>query len=175
MFGINVFKNFTRAIEESPATFTIEKNSYRAQKEWPPDFTKLSPKYQLRFERRYRRRAKLKGTKPSWNRNLGLFAAGTSFSSRSPLHLLQDALADIPCLGFVAYTVLFMDLGTGAERNPFAGVGISSHKPRKFYQNGMLTTRIGSELDIQPEGLNMDAERSANRGLKSARDGDTWL
>lgn len=81
MFGINVFRTLTRASEESPATFTIENNPYRAQKEWPPDFTKLSPKYQLRFERRYRRRTKLKGTKPSWNRNLGLFAAGTSLSS----------------------------------------------------------------------------------------------
>ncbi|MCJ1344288.1 hypothetical protein MMC31_002491 [Peltigera leucophlebia] len=82
MFGINVFKVLTRASEESPATFAIENNPYKAQKEWPPDFTKLNPKYQLRFERRYRRRTKLKGTKPSWNRNLGLFAAGSELAAQ---------------------------------------------------------------------------------------------
>lgn len=140
MFGVNVFKTLTRLSEVSPAAFTIENNPYKAQKEWPPDFRKLSPKYQLRFERRYRRRTKLKGTKPSWNRNLGLFAAGTSLGSLSTLHLLPGSLTDLPCLGFFVYTILFMDLGTGEERNPFAGVRISSHKPGKSHHNRMLTT-----------------------------------
>ena len=49
-----------------PAVRTPIKNPYKAQKQWPPDFTKINPKDQFRFERRYRRRAKLKWARPRW-------------------------------------------------------------------------------------------------------------
>jgi len=41
-------------------------NPYKAKKVWPPDFTKLSPQEQLRFEKRYKRRIRLMGTRPRW-------------------------------------------------------------------------------------------------------------
>jgi len=50
----------------SSAVRTAINNPYKAQKQWPPDFTKLSTKHQFRFERRYRRRAKLKWARPRW-------------------------------------------------------------------------------------------------------------
>jgi len=39
---------------------------YKAKKIWPPDFTKLSPQEQLRFEKRYKRRVRLMGMRSRW-------------------------------------------------------------------------------------------------------------
>ena len=56
-----------RAVEaSSSAVKTPINNPYKAQKQWPPDFTKIQPKHQFRLERRYRRRAKLKYARPQW-------------------------------------------------------------------------------------------------------------
>lgn len=48
------------------STMTTKNNPYRTQKRWPPDFSKLPHKMQFRFERRYRRRTKLKYARPTW-------------------------------------------------------------------------------------------------------------
>lgn len=37
---------------------------YKARRPWPPDFALLSQRDKFRLERRYRRRAKLKGARP---------------------------------------------------------------------------------------------------------------
>lgn len=49
-----------------------EKNPYQARHPWPPTFTSLSQKHQFRLERRYRRRAKLKYARPTWNKAVQL-------------------------------------------------------------------------------------------------------
>ncbi len=54
------------AAPSTPAPFTATTNPYRARKIWPPDFTTLHPKHQFHFEKTYRRRAKLKYTRPGW-------------------------------------------------------------------------------------------------------------
>ena len=41
-------------------------NPYKAKKVWPPDFTKLSPQEQFRFEKRYKKRIHLMGTRSRW-------------------------------------------------------------------------------------------------------------
>ncbi len=51
---------------------TIYTNPYKAKKEWPPDFTKLSSKHQFRLERRYKRRAQLKWARPGWTKAMKL-------------------------------------------------------------------------------------------------------
>jgi hypothetical protein len=48
--------------------FNVINNPYRARKQWPPDFTSLHPKHQFRYEKTFRRRAKLKHTMPRWNK-----------------------------------------------------------------------------------------------------------
>ncbi|KAF6240688.1 hypothetical protein HO173_001360 [Letharia columbiana] len=92
-----------RRLAEAPQ-HTIHNNPYKAQKEWPPDFTKLHPKYQFRLERRYRRRAKLRYSRPRWTKAVKLAASGSSFF-------------------ILVYGVLFMDWGEMAGRDvkPFEG------------------------------------------------------
>jgi len=51
-----------------PPPFHIHNNPYRARKRWPPDFNTLHPKQQFHFEKTYRRRAKLKYARPTWNK-----------------------------------------------------------------------------------------------------------
>lgn len=46
--------------------FDFTRNRYRAKKTWPPDFSKLSPKEQFRFEKKFRRRNKLAWARPRW-------------------------------------------------------------------------------------------------------------
>ena len=53
---------------------TVRNNPFKAKKEWPPDFSKLHPKHQFRFEKRYRRRAKLRYQNPNWIRGVKIAA-----------------------------------------------------------------------------------------------------
>jgi hypothetical protein len=55
-----------RAVQ--PQLGYIYTNPYKAKRLWPPDFSKMSPKYQLRLEKKYRRRAKLKWARPRWTK-----------------------------------------------------------------------------------------------------------
>lgn len=78
---------------------------------------------------------------------------------------------------FCCLYCLFYGFGNGGGKESICWGKNLLAQAWKVLPNGMLTTRIGSELDVQPAGLNVDAERSANtcgyRGHKSARDGDT--
>ena len=51
-------------------------NPYRAKKRWPPNFEALSPRHKFHFEKTYRRRAKLKYTRPGWDRLVKLVRNG---------------------------------------------------------------------------------------------------
>ncbi|KAF2668859.1 hypothetical protein BT63DRAFT_414806 [Microthyrium microscopicum] len=50
--------------------FDFSKNRFPAHTRWPPSFTTLSRIEQFHFERKFRRRSKLKWRRPIWNRNL---------------------------------------------------------------------------------------------------------
>ena len=79
-----------RAAEATSAAIkTPINNPYRAQKQWPPDFTKINAKHQFRLERRYRRRAKLKYARPTWMKFTRLLQlGGCSCMSHALLALL---------------------------------------------------------------------------------------
>lgn len=47
-------------------------NLYKTKKVWPPDFSKLSPQEQFRFEKRYKRRVKHISARPRWNKMVKL-------------------------------------------------------------------------------------------------------
>lgn len=51
---------------------TIQNNPYKTKKVWPPDFSKLSPHEQFKFEKRYKRRVKLASARPKWNKIIQL-------------------------------------------------------------------------------------------------------
>ena len=42
--------------------------SFPARKTWPPDFKKLTPQEQLRFEKKYKRRVGLASRNPRWDK-----------------------------------------------------------------------------------------------------------
>jgi hypothetical protein len=44
----------------------------KLKKQWPPDFSKLSPQEQLRFEKRYKRRIHHIAQRPKWNKMIQL-------------------------------------------------------------------------------------------------------
>jgi len=72
----------TNAIRAQASSFvkTSQMNPYKAQKTWPPDFSRLNSKHQFRLERKYRRRSKLKFTRPRWVKGVKLAQWGVSLS-----------------------------------------------------------------------------------------------
>lgn len=86
-----------------PAPFTAINNPYRARKAWPPDFTTLHSKHQFHFEKTYRRRSKLKYTRPTWIK-------GTK--------IVQYASTVV----IVGYWIFFLRV-EGKEGTPFDAVG----------------------------------------------------
>lgn len=81
------FAHFAQAAKAVPS-LTIQNNPYKAQKKWPPDFSKLPQTYQFNLERRYRRRSKLRYSNPRWEKNVKL----TSYI------LCGGILLSYPCL-----------------------------------------------------------------------------
>lgn len=73
-FLTSLFRSAPQVSSNNPLTFpyTPQSNPYRAKRTWPPDFSQLSSKHQFRLERRYRRRSKLKYTRPRWNAGVKL-------------------------------------------------------------------------------------------------------
>jgi len=84
--------------------FNFNNNPYRAKKRWPPDFSKLTPKEQFRFEKKFRRRNKLAWARPRWSK----------FTK-----LVQWGLIG----GFTTYSILFYDWERKeGDPEPFEGV-----------------------------------------------------
>ncbi|PSR80063.1 hypothetical protein BD289DRAFT_349208, partial [Coniella lustricola] len=74
---------------------------YPPKKVWPPDFTKLSPQEQLRYEKKYKRRMGLAMARPQWHRFIKLVQLFSMVS-------------------VTVYAVLFMDWKESQQ--PFHGV-----------------------------------------------------
>ena len=97
-------ENASAYVSHEPTTYNPALNPYRAKNVWPPDFSKLSPRYQLRLERRYKRRAQLKWARPrlmAWTR-LAQWTGG---------------------LGVLVYGIFFMDWGREMRRPGEVGNG----------------------------------------------------
>jgi len=58
--------------------------TYKLKKVWPPDFSKLSPQEQLRFEKRFKRRLHHISARPKWNKFIKL-AQLSSVTCMAPL------------------------------------------------------------------------------------------
>ena len=74
--GMVMFSHSLRRLahlEPIVGPLTAKNNPYKAKKIWPPDFEKVAPKHQFRFERKYRRRAKMKYTHEKWNDGVKIF------------------------------------------------------------------------------------------------------
>lgn len=57
-----------RAPKSDLPPFNFAANRYKARKHWPPVVRDLTEKQQFRFERKFKRRLRLKSIKPQWNK-----------------------------------------------------------------------------------------------------------
>jgi hypothetical protein len=60
-----------RNASRNPVT-AIYTSRFKPKKIWPPDFSKLSPKEQFRFEKKYKRRIRLATARPRWDKFVGV-------------------------------------------------------------------------------------------------------
>ncbi|KAH7561836.1 hypothetical protein J3E72DRAFT_30604 [Bipolaris maydis] len=54
--------------ENTLPPFDFARNKYHVKKKWPPNLRALTEKQQFRFERKFKRRIKLKSERPLWNK-----------------------------------------------------------------------------------------------------------
>jgi hypothetical protein len=52
--------------------FDFSRNRFHMRKKWPPNFRNLTEKQQFRFERKFKRRIKMKATSVTWNKWVGI-------------------------------------------------------------------------------------------------------
>lgn len=60
-----MFSSIIRCVAKNNVT-PINNKIYRSKTVWPPDFSKLDAKQQFRYERKFKRRSKLKWLRPRW-------------------------------------------------------------------------------------------------------------
>lgn len=65
-------------------------NPFKAKKTWPPDFSTMSPKHQLRLERRFKRRSTLKWQRPRMMKVLTLAQWGSITAAAAYMILFMD-------------------------------------------------------------------------------------
>ncbi|KAF2016897.1 hypothetical protein BU24DRAFT_419944 [Aaosphaeria arxii CBS 175.79] len=67
-----MFQSLLRLLGRAPKNtlppFDFKRNRYPAIKKWPPNLRELTEKQQFRFERKFKRRLRLKSIKPTWNK-----------------------------------------------------------------------------------------------------------
>ena len=63
-----MFSTMVRRAAQPKLQYDIYNLPYKAQRLWPPDFSKIPQKHQFKLERKYKRRAKLKWARPRWTK-----------------------------------------------------------------------------------------------------------
>lgn len=116
-----MFKATSSLAQEVSSMSSVDQpNQFKPQKVWPPDFSKLNEKQQFRFEHKYRRRAKLKYTRPSWDRGVKVTAWVACTCNVILSHYRGEIVTHLIIIAMLVYGVLFMDGGT--QETPFEGV-----------------------------------------------------
>lgn len=71
-------RRLAEAAKSAPPTrvLNVHNNPYKSRKVWPPNFEKLSPQQQLRFEKKYKRRIFLASHSPKWDKGARLLQWG---------------------------------------------------------------------------------------------------
>jgi hypothetical protein len=80
-----MFATLRRLAEQSSDHLTHVESPYPLRKVWPPDFTKLPPQSQFRFEKKYKRRLALKAARPRWDKAVKLTQYASITSMVLPL------------------------------------------------------------------------------------------
>jgi hypothetical protein len=69
-------------------------NPHRARKIWPPDFSKLNPQQQLRFEKKYKRRLFNATRAPRWDKAVKYAQLATIAGRYQPAVIAVDELPE---------------------------------------------------------------------------------
>ncbi|KAL2293430.1 hypothetical protein FJTKL_05338 [Diaporthe vaccinii] len=85
----------------SPEYIRKMRELYPPKKVWPPDFKRLSPQEQLKFEKKFKRRLAIKAERPQWDKLIKLVQLFTVTT-------------------VIVYAALFMDWKQ--EHQPFDGI-----------------------------------------------------
>jgi hypothetical protein len=89
-----MFATLRRLAEQSSDHLTHVESPYPLRKVWPPDFTKLPPQSQFRFEKKYKRRLALKAARPRWDKAVKLTQYASITSTALSFHGIPGLLAD---------------------------------------------------------------------------------
>ena len=65
---LRLFNRLLGRNENTLPPFDFACNKYPAKKKWPPNLRALTDKQQFRFERKFKRRIKMKSIRPQWNK-----------------------------------------------------------------------------------------------------------
>ena len=176
-----MFRTTLRRLADAPqytprirGPLTAENNPYKARKVWPPDFDNVPHKHQFRFERKYRRRLKIKTTSESWNRGVKVFT-WTGVAGTHSYSFVQVQLLTVPAI--TVYNVLFHDWYVPPERageRPFETVGQfqrqSCIRANINEDPGLVLWSYKHDLDIffvwQRHALHFDAFEGLSRSTR---------
>lgn len=81
-----------RAAAASKTPVPAFATAYPTKKVWPPDFKRLTPQEQLRFEKKYKRRVLLAGRRPRFDKAVKLAQLATIVGEFDHLPLEIDRL-----------------------------------------------------------------------------------
>ncbi|ROT35142.1 hypothetical protein SODALDRAFT_78397 [Sodiomyces alkalinus F11] len=91
-----LFRLASQASEAAESSVPAASGPFQLKKVWPPDFTKLSPQAQLRFEKKYKRRVALKHARPRWNKAIKLVQLVTVTGALGALFFTETTLFGRP-------------------------------------------------------------------------------
>lgn len=149
---------------------------YKPKRQWPPDMSKLSPKHQLRLERKYRRRAALKYARPRWVKFTKLAQWGIIICEC--LSSLWDFLSFLTDAGtvIVIYSLLFIEWGKEGEEHPFEDVSdLPDWKYLSNTDNENSSERISSLRLTRYFRLLSDLSRRKNKRISEQNSKDCQI
>ncbi|RKF53367.1 hypothetical protein GcC1_221015 [Golovinomyces cichoracearum] len=135
-----MFISAVRRAAQNKASLFLN-NHFKSRTVWPPDFSKLDAKQKFRYERKFKRRSKLKWLRPGWVKGV--------------------KIAQFTSIVFVLiYGVLFLDLSSeGSPRHrPFAGI--------RSWFFGMTENIFGTDDKRRNLSLESQPTSSATPGIK---------
>jgi hypothetical protein len=145
-----------RAPKSELPPFNFTRNRYRAKKHWPPNLRELTEKQQFRFERKFKRRLRLKSIKPQWQK--------------------WTKIVQWSLIGFViVHGVLFHDFAS-APMNPRPGAQpVKGLRDRMWRAWDGLWTHTSTSSRGDPEPLLGGQEQEQERGLDDQKRGQAGL
>lgn len=111
----------------------------KLKKVWPPDFSRLSPQEQLRFEKRYKRRIHHIAQRPRWNKMIQL---AQLFTISCRISAIPSAVSILTSHQLSLSTVSFS--WTGGTKNSLLMTYVVPHTPFYLFRSNVSSYRFES-------------------------------